>query len=611
MYTLPESSNRANKADYFAYLLFCIAITGVLITRAFLVPVTHDEATTFYNYVLTGDFIPFMAKGEANNHPLNSFLTYLFYHLFGNHTIVLRLANLLALPFYLLIIFKLSCKLKSRLIRWVFLICMAGTFHMMEFFALSRGYGLSLTFLMAALYQSLLLNKTKSSGHTLLMNLFLILASLSILLNIYNFALLIGWNLLCLRYKNWKQRGLSALAIIVTGLIPLYFLIKLTLYLKTGGAYIERGSGGIWNSTMVSLVEMISDFNPVQSNQLLRIICLYFMILLLSFLGISVWKRRFRIEEALVFPYMLFGNLAIIIIVALYFFSDYPQGRLVLYIFPLVFLSILFLLDRVSTAISIGWLNFLSLPVLLFPLLSISQIQFEYVQIYYRCHVPMRFYNEIMDDNKSGEFPTCVAGHGIQAYSWSFLCRQKGSIANELCDAEFPSRRLPYEIIDLQYFSDWKKHYDTIDFDPVSNLHLLKNKTAYRKVEIKRDEFPSGFEKTDREFFELSRKYLSEFGTDSIRLDIDLSFDSFNNLLNGNLVIEINDSSHQNLIYDEIHLNWARDKWDGTAHNFRRSWIFPKLPEKAAYIKIYFWNAGKREYRINAGNLAYNRLTVR
>lgn len=87
-----------------------------------------------------------------------------------------------------------------------------------------------------------------------------------------------------------------------------------------------------------------------------------------------------------------------------------------------------------------------------------------------------------------------------------------------------------------------------------------------------------------------------------------MTLDSYQQPFYGPLVISINDSSDQNLIYDEIHLNWIREVWDGTPHNFRRSWILPELPKTASYLKIHLWNVGKSEYSIKDAIIRFSEL---
>jgi len=60
------------------YGLIAFAIGIYLILRAVFIPLVHDEAATFFHYIHSFDFVPFIAHWDANNHILNSALASFF-----------------------------------------------------------------------------------------------------------------------------------------------------------------------------------------------------------------------------------------------------------------------------------------------------------------------------------------------------------------------------------------------------------------------------------------------------------------------------------------------------------------------------------------------------
>ncbi len=62
--------------------------------RCATVPFNHDETATFFYYIQSGDFLPFLSHVDANNHILNSGLGWVCYKLFGDSPFSLRLPNL-------------------------------------------------------------------------------------------------------------------------------------------------------------------------------------------------------------------------------------------------------------------------------------------------------------------------------------------------------------------------------------------------------------------------------------------------------------------------------------------------------------------------------------
>lgn len=89
-----------------------------IIIRAVLIPITYDEAATFFHYVHIGTFWPGEAHWDANNHILNSWLTWLSYTAFGNSEFILRIPNVLAGLLYLTFSQRLSFQIDRKPLRW-------------------------------------------------------------------------------------------------------------------------------------------------------------------------------------------------------------------------------------------------------------------------------------------------------------------------------------------------------------------------------------------------------------------------------------------------------------------------------------------------------------
>ncbi|MBK7030452.1 MAG: hypothetical protein IPH45_15175 [Bacteroidales bacterium] len=580
----------------------------IAVLRAWFVPMSHDEAATFFNYVQRFHLSPFQAIPDANNHILNTYITYFLFKLFGSTAIALRLSNLIFLPFYLFFCYKLSKELSSIFLRWIFLLAMVGTFHYMEFFAITRGYGISLTFLMGALWQVFQAGKTGKFRHFHIANLFMLLSCLSILIELYNFALLLGWMLIYAFFHAKGQRIRKVLPVLLSGLIPILLVTAYTLYLQKNGAYIERGPTGLWDASLKTLFSFITDLNPWDVQKMMLLLTAITVLPLLVLGGVAAFKRLWKPDTFLLFPYLLFGNLVIIMIVVRFFFSDYPESRLVLFLFPITIGSIIYSLDLLIRLTKVKALFIIATPLLFFPFHSINAFNLEYITWYKKCHIPRSFYGEIMKDWKEGAYPPVVSGYGTQAWSWQYLVREHGGVANEMCTLNFPSHPTEYKILALSYYSNWREDYDTIGFDPVSQLHLLKRKESLRKQKITEVNYDGITGKTNSESMLIYEKDFGFLRDKQIQCDIDFSFESYNTLLYGAIVFAGYDSANSTFFYDEIHLNWIRDTWDGEKHKLVKSWLMPQLPANASYLKVFFWNKGKSEYAIKKGRIIFSEL---
>ncbi len=136
------------------YWLIGIPIFAYLCLRAYYIPITHDEASTFLVYVtqpLSNTFLGIPPL--AANHILHTLLVKCSAYLFGNEVFFLRLPVLLSYLLYFFFSLLLLQRLTSKPF-WIFVGLSSLHFHpyLLEFFALSRGYGLSIALMMASIY---------------------------------------------------------------------------------------------------------------------------------------------------------------------------------------------------------------------------------------------------------------------------------------------------------------------------------------------------------------------------------------------------------------------------------------------------------------------------
>ncbi len=127
-------------------LLYCTA-------RAVSLSMTHDESSTMMVFaprtfwqVVTNE------PPDANNHIFNTLLVQLFTSI-DNNKVLARLPNLLAAGLYFFFGIRLLLQLFAN--GWLQALAFALLFfnpYLLEFFALARGYGLSIGFMMVSLY---------------------------------------------------------------------------------------------------------------------------------------------------------------------------------------------------------------------------------------------------------------------------------------------------------------------------------------------------------------------------------------------------------------------------------------------------------------------------
>jgi len=137
----------------------CVFFLVFATLRADRVPLTYDEAASYIRYIDTSvpsDFdtgpLSIFNFEVATNHFLNTVLTRALYLIAGSREIVLRMPNLIGYAVFI----GFSLLILQRWTRPV--VATAGFLllnlnpYVLDFFALSRGYGMSLGFLMGSLY---------------------------------------------------------------------------------------------------------------------------------------------------------------------------------------------------------------------------------------------------------------------------------------------------------------------------------------------------------------------------------------------------------------------------------------------------------------------------
>lgn len=146
------------KKNSFLYLSFIVFLCLFLyvIAKAINYPITHDEAGTVFQYV---DYKPysiwnimFWYHPLGNNHILNTLLTKLSVAIFGMKIWSLRLPNILSFLVFFYFSYQLvKTYIKQDALRFAALLLLCCHPFMLDFFALCRGYGMSLAFLMGTI----------------------------------------------------------------------------------------------------------------------------------------------------------------------------------------------------------------------------------------------------------------------------------------------------------------------------------------------------------------------------------------------------------------------------------------------------------------------------
>lgn len=329
--------------------------------RAYAVGFTHDESISFT--IVNGDKSWVLT---ANNHWLNTKLSYLFAQIFGFSELALRLPNVLAYLVYAgfcyAIVTEESADWFGAIIALAFLLFNP---YLIEFFSLFRGYGLAIAFLSGSLYY---FRKTYDSPGDLIalskgvfFSVAAVYANYSFVVPVIAFQLtyfLAGINKIGANVFSKGRIVLFISQILV--LVPaLHTVIKLS---NEKQLYIG-GQNNIIEDTLSSVIKVSIQGRYIDHQELV-IIVLFLIVIIFS---IFFQKRRS-------FTYLLiviFISLLMPILLHLLFDFKYPKGRTALYwiLFAGVLMAVIlkgFHADRsVASFLTKGFFAILSLSVVL------------------------------------------------------------------------------------------------------------------------------------------------------------------------------------------------------------------------------------------------------
>ncbi|MEQ8323458.1 MAG: hypothetical protein RIC15_10115 [Vicingaceae bacterium] len=350
------------QATSYAYAILVLLLFAYLILRAIYIPLAHDEAETFFIYFVNGHFLPYQGWVSANNHFLNSFLGHLCFLFFGSEEWSIRLPNLVFFPLYAIYLYRLAGSFIAHdMVRICTLLALISAPFFIEFFALARGYGMAMAFLLAYLFHLKAYLKNRSMGQFLLAQLLGFAMLLASLTCFYVFVLTSALLLLDLRLKA-NHRMKKGFLILLFNLLPGAFIIRYTIHLGQINELVVGTLSGMYAETIAPMTYWFlgSDQFMVVS---VIILALAFPILDLA------WRtfKHFQVEPILQGPYLmhflLSGSLIIIAVNGYLLNIPFPRDRAALFLFPLLILAFAISLDRAGYRM----VKYLSLLLLFFP----------------------------------------------------------------------------------------------------------------------------------------------------------------------------------------------------------------------------------------------------
>jgi len=319
-----------------------------IVTRAILIGATFDEIMTIDGPVklsFSGMFFKFSPL--ANNHLLNTFLIKTLFSLGNESLLVARLPNAFSFILYSYFGYKITIKNLSPILGLgCFLLLLCNPF-LLDFFSLARGYGLSLSFLMGALYFGTEQFKSPSISNLSKSLVFAGLSVISVFSMIYFWICLAAlFSLIPLFKKDLTLFKQSLITSSVIGIVLLCVIAVPMMRLIDAHALVYGGNTSFYSDTLLSLTRYsLYHFETTRGTYLV----LNSALAILGLVALTSYTRKPEwISLKSLFLGLLLSPSALIILSHHLAGVLYPINRVALFIYPLFSLCLFFSLNDLN-----------------------------------------------------------------------------------------------------------------------------------------------------------------------------------------------------------------------------------------------------------------------
>jgi hypothetical protein len=571
--------------------------------RAACVPMVHDEVATFFYYIQTGRFLPLAGHWDMNNHFLNSAIGALFYRLFGLSPLVLRLGNLLFFPLFTFFLWKTGELMPGRVARWAFCLSLLLSHGFVEFFALSRGYGMSMALFMAVLYNALRLTESFSPRRMFTALAWMILAVFSNLALINTYLILTGWMLLLTWFRGGapgkRPKMILSLRLLGAAIPPAAFCIIISFMAREKGLLYTGGSSGLFSITVKSLTESLTQAGIGITYDLLAVLTLF----IAGYTVYEVINKKSLLQSRVLFPAFFFSNLLSYWILNLLFHVNYPENRVALYLFPLFSGALCIaagdLAARQNRKAMLLWM----VPLLFFPIHFAASLNMDHAEFYREDAIPARFYTEVREHHPPGDYPPVVGGPRLRHFCWSFLDYRNGGTEGPLLWSDYPGTLATFQIVDGPDLDLFRNDYTIMDSYPASDRYLLRRNVPPQRVLLVHNT-PGNLPDTSfGEFQTLFSGTADSLQGMSLYVGFDGEISSFYVPFEARLVAEVKNEEGRSLRYEFLGLNWLRLRWGGATSRMKNGLVIPSLPAESKTLILYIWNIRKAPFHVGRANV--------
>ena len=573
------------RAERTLFLAFAFLVFAYLVLRALLVPLTHDEAATFQTYVLTGRFLPFLSHWDAGNHLLITAVGRATYLLFGAQPLAVRSFALLCFVLQAWYTWRITRSLKVAVVRWCTMAALLFTPFLIEFFALFRGYGPSLAFMLMAIYHVVRYGELGGRHQLIAALAALSLATFASLSVLVICGLLLGI-IAAILLRSHRRDALAWIAWAVLGMLPLAFAFAYGLELSERGLLYYGSEEGLVKGTLGSLATWVLGIDLPLAQVVVGIL----FTALPGWLIVDAVRKRNVI--LMVLATLIVGELLARWVMGTFLGVLYPQDRTAMHMVPLVVLAFAFVLDGLAQAQQ-RW-AYAALLLLGLPLHAAVKANVDRTAYWPEQAIPDEVFRLVAERQARMERPLLIAGYRQNPRAWIYGASIRGLPLNFLDDAGFPQPTCDLMIIDPDFFKRPPGFHESFAA-PHGRMELLERDAPLRTiVTLDTTRF---FGASNSEFVELWAPDPSTLHGKELLAEVDASITAEHDPLELRVVVEAKDAKGDPLHYDVIDIEDLRTRWHGDRlHVLRR---IPAFKEPPSRVVVYLWDPQRQPYAID------------
>ncbi len=236
--------------------------------RAWMLPITHDEASTMLNHVPRQviDMIFYIKDSTPNNHVLNTLLIKTITGILGTDHFTARIPALLGGAAYLWASVGISQRISvAAPVRWFTFVILTCNPYLLEFFGLARGYALSVGLMLFAIERAMHYFDTKNRNAlvwTAVLALLSVEANFT-LFNVYVPLFLLISTVIFMEQSTWTARWQTIKPLVVGAVVLAVLSYKPMTSMAGDGQLVFWGQGGFFEASIVDLMRCSTDNYPI------------------------------------------------------------------------------------------------------------------------------------------------------------------------------------------------------------------------------------------------------------------------------------------------------------------------------------------------------------